>query len=148
MTYFDTSALIKRFVAEKGTPLVSALVTREGPIATAKIAYAEMHAALARRHREGDLSSTQHARACRDFEQDWPAYLQVDLRDDILRLARDLVQRHPLRGFDAVHLASALSLRAALGEEIRFVAADDRLLRAALAEHCAVLNVETTTDRN
>jgi len=58
-------------------------------------------------------------------------------------LARDLIQRHPLRGFDAVHLASALSLKNALGEEVTFSAADGRLLRAAGAENLATLNVET-----
>ncbi len=145
MTYLDTSALIKRFVAEKGTQVVSALVTGTEPVATAKIAYAEVYAGLTRRRRSGDLSSGQYVRICREFEGDWPAYLHVDLRDDILRLARDLIQRHPLRGFDAVHLASALSLREALGEPIRFAAADDRLLDAAGAEHCVVINVETTS---
>ena len=64
-------------------------------------------------------------------------------QDEILVAARDLIRRHPLRGFDAIHLASALSLRAALGEEITFAAADERLLRAARAEHLRPLNVET-----
>jgi hypothetical protein len=45
-----------------------------------------------------------------------------------------LIQRHPLRGFDAVRLASAVSLKLALGEEITFAAGDERLLRAAEAE--------------
>jgi hypothetical protein len=58
-------------------------------------------------------------------------------------IARDLIQRHPLHGFDAVHLASAVSLKAALGEEMTFVAADERLLRAAEAEKLQPLNAET-----
>jgi len=33
----------------------------------------------------------------------------VELGDDLLLLARDLIQHHPLMGSDAVHLASALS---------------------------------------
>ena len=65
------------------------------------------------------------------------------LNEEILFLARDLIQRHPLRGFDAVHLASALSLRNALAERIKFVAADRRLLKAAESEKLDVLNIET-----
>ncbi len=38
MNYLDTSALIKRFVAEKGSSLIQALVTRAAPVATAAIA--------------------------------------------------------------------------------------------------------------
>jgi predicted nucleic acid-binding protein len=65
---------------------------------------------------------------------------------DILLLARDLIRRHALRGVDAIHLASALSLRESLTETVRFFAADERLLRAAEAERLAPVDVETGTD--
>lgn len=143
MNYLDTSALIKRFVAERGSPQVESLVSQRGHVATAKIAYAEVYAGLARKHREGYLPGNQYALACRQFESDWQAYVRLDLQDEILSLARDLIQRHPLRGFDAIHLASALSLKTALGEDVTFAAADERLLRAARAERLRPLNVET-----
>ena len=143
MIYLDTSALIKRFVNEKGSLLVRSLVQREGAVATAKIAYAEIFAGLTRKLREGNLAKAQYALACRQFDRDWHAYIRVELEDDLLLLARELIQRHPLRGFDAVHLASALTLKTALGEEITFAAADGRLLKAAKAESVEPLNVET-----
>lgn len=143
MNYLDTSALIKRFVAERGSALVQTIVSRNGTVATAKIAYAEVYAGLTRKRREGHLPDRQYASACRQFESDWRAYVRVDLRDEVLLLARDLIQRHPLRGFDAIHLASALALKSALGEETTFAAADERLLRAATAEGLRALNVET-----
>lgn len=143
MIYLDTSALVKRFVDEKGSALVQAIVTRREPIGTAKIGYAEFFAGLTRKLREGRLSKAQYALACRQFESEWHAYIRVELGDDILFLSRDLIQRHPLRGFDAVHLASALNLKSALGLEITFAAADERLLQAAEAERLKPLNVET-----
>jgi predicted nucleic acid-binding protein len=143
--YLDTSALIKRFVNEKGSSVVQSLLQRPGGVATAKIAYAETFAGFARKLREGNIPKPLHALACRQFERDWPAYLRIELQDDILFLARDLIQRHPLRSFDAVHLASALSLKSALGEEITFAAADGRLLRAARNENLTALNVETAS---
>lgn len=142
MNYLDTSALIKRFAAEKGSLLVQTIVSRSESIATAKIAYAEVYAGLTRKHREGHLSKNQYALACRQFESDWRAYIRVDLSDEILLLGRDLIQRHTLRGFDAIHLASALSLKVVLGEDITFAAADGRLLNAAEAERLRTLNVE------
>jgi predicted nucleic acid-binding protein len=141
--YLDTSALVKRFVNEKGSALVQSLVRGTNAVATAKIAYAEIFAGLARKLREGNLSKAQHSVACRQFESDWQAYVRVELQDDILVLARDLIQRHPLKGFDAVHLASALGLQIALAEEIRFAAADKNLLKAAQAEKLEPINVET-----
>lgn len=144
MNYLDTSALIKRFVAEKGSALIQTIMTRREPVATAKIAYAEVYAGLARKRREGHLSAAHYALSCRQFERDWGAYVRVDLQDEILLLARDLIGRHPLRGFDAIHLASALSLKSALGQDITFAAADERLLRAAHAERLRALNVEAS----
>ena len=48
MTYLDASGFIKRFVAERGSQLIRMIVTRTGPVATAKIAYAEVYAGLTR----------------------------------------------------------------------------------------------------
>ena len=143
MNYLDTSALIKRFVQEKGSSVVHTIVTSTGPVATSKIAYVEVYAGLARKHRDGHLSQAEYTLVCREFERDWAAYVRIDLSDEVLFLARDLIRHHPLRGFDAIHLASALSLRKAVGEDVVFAAADERLLRAAAGEHLSAINVET-----
>jgi hypothetical protein len=73
----------------------------------------------------------------------WESYIRVDLRDEILQLAHDLIRQHPLRGFDAIHLASAVSVKRAVGEDLTFGAADVRLFRAAKSEGLTSINVET-----
>lgn len=142
MNYLDASALVKRYVKEDGSERVTAMVLREGPVATATIAYAEVFAAFARRHREGGISPRRYATLQRNFAREWPAHIRVALRDDVLVRARDLVRRHPLRAYDAVHLATALDLQVALGEPVTFVAADGRLLDAAARERLGVMNPE------
>jgi len=141
MIYLDTSALVKRFVAEAGSDRVGRLIVEETSVATAKIAYAEIYSGLTRKWREEALSRSDYELACRQFEMDWGAYIRVDLYDEILNISRDLIQRYPLRGFDAVHLASAVYLQKALGEPISFVAADKRLLEAAHQESLATVDV-------
>ncbi len=136
------SALIKRFVEEKGSSLVQSLVNSGDAVATAKIAYAEVFSGLTRKMRAGELAKLSYDLACRQFESDWNAYIRVELNDDLLMLARDLIGRHGLKGFDAIHLASAVSLKDAIGEEVTFAAADRRLLRAAAAEGLRAVNVE------
>lgn len=142
MNYFDTSALIKIFVSERGSALAESL-KQAGPVATATIAYAEVFSGLTRKLREKQLARQPYGNACRQFERDWASYVRVTLRDDILSLTRDLIQRHPLRGFDAIHLASAVNLQNGLSEPINFVAADARLLSAARVEKLVAINVET-----
>lgn len=69
MNYLDTSALIKRFVAEKGSPLIQRII-EAGSVATAKIAYAEVYAGLKRKHREGYISTCLLTIAfCSSFSQ-------------------------------------------------------------------------------
>jgi predicted nucleic acid-binding protein len=143
VTYLDTSALIKRFVAEAGSVALQRLIGRSGPVATATIAYPEAYSGLTRRHREGGLSSAQYAAACQRFERDWSELVRVELVDEVLARTRVLIQLHSLRGFDAIHLASALTLQERLGEPVSVVAADERLLRSAAREHLKTLNIET-----
>ena len=147
MTYLDTSAIIKRFVAEKGSVFIDSLVHQPESVATASIAYAEVYAGLTRRRREGRLSPTQYGVVCRQFETDWHAYTRVALADEILALAKHLIQRHPLRGFDAIHLASALRLKSSLTVGITFGAADAQLLLAARDYGLHTVDVESAQPR-
>jgi predicted nucleic acid-binding protein len=142
MNYFDTSALLKRFTVEKGTPLVQKLLSSDQKSATATIAYAEVYGALSRKNREKQLTATQYHLTCRQFEEDWNNYVRVELRENVLRTARRLIQKYPLRGFDTIHLASALTLKSDLGEQMVFIAADDRLLSAAKSESLPIINPE------
>ena len=100
-----------------------------------------MHAALARKLREGALTPPAHQTIAHSFDSDWRVYLRIDLVDPLLALTRELVLRHPLRGFDAIHLASALRLRGRIGEAVQFVASDERLLVAAKNEGLATVDV-------
>jgi predicted nucleic acid-binding protein len=141
LNYFDTSGLVKRYVEEPGSRAVDGLMA-DGPAATATVAFAEVHAGLSRKRREGKLAPAAYESACRHFDAEWEALVRVALRDEVLRFARDLIRRYPLRAFDAIHLASALTLKRALGEEMTFVASDNRLLNAARTEHLHTVNPE------
>jgi predicted nucleic acid-binding protein len=65
-------------------------------------------------------------------------YEVVPLNSGIIRAAIGLTQRHKLRGYDAVHLATALAVNTELLQKqlppLTFVSADEDLLDAAEAE--------------
>jgi uncharacterized protein len=143
MNYFDTSALIKQFVEESGSMRVEALIAAEPQIATSKVAYAEVHAGLAKKWREGAMTETIYQRTSRLFDSEWTAYIRLDLTEPLLTLTRDLLRRHPLRGFDAIHLASAILLQQQLSEATQFVASDMRLLTAARTEGLATFDARS-----
>ena len=130
--YVDTSSLIKLFVAEAGSDDVRQLVDDASVVATSVVAYAETRAALARLHREGVLTAAKLALARRQLEEQWPTYLTLDASDSLCRAGGELAEKHSLRGFDSIHLASfaEVARRAGIGNT-RFSSFDDRLNHAA-----------------
>jgi uncharacterized protein len=133
MQYFDASALVKRYVREKGSVKVRRLISSALP-ATSRLSEVEVASALARLAREGAFSVTERDRALAAVEVDFAAILVVELTPEIAAQARTLLQRHPLRAGDAIQLASCLYLQEQLGEEVPLVAFDGRLTEAARRE--------------
>jgi predicted nucleic acid-binding protein len=128
--YLDTSALVKLYVEEDGSSQISALVTSAEIVATSIVAYAEARAAFARRYREKAFSRSSYGRLKSVFNKDWKDYLILNITGDLIQLAGDLAEKHVLRGFDAIHLASALALRGNLSSPIVFSCFDDHLQKA------------------
>lgn len=139
--YLDTSALIKRYVAETGSAWIRALADPKAPnlLLTARLTIVEARSALARRRRETSISDDDHTFAVGMLASHALAqYHFVELEGAVVNLAGDLLDRHPLRAYDAVQLASALVINSALvaGDlaGLSFLSADDRLLNVAQAE--------------
>jgi len=137
--YLDTSALVKLYVREAGSTALRAHAAKAGALATSVVAYAEARAAFARLKQSGASSDAMHQQRLQQFGQDWDALLRVELAPDVLRSAGDLAEIYSLRGFDSIHLASALWLKARITESIDFAVFDQRL---GLAASKAGLSVE------
>lgn len=145
--YLDTSALIKRYAVETGTAWVTALTAPQSAheIYTVILTGPEMIAALYRKVRTGESTAIQAQRQAADFDRDWRTQYQVlDVVQEIADEAMLLARRHGLRGYDAVHLATALSVHRAHVQvglpPPDFVSADNDQIRAAAAEGLAVDN--------
>jgi predicted nucleic acid-binding protein len=130
--YLDTSSLVKVYVDEAGADEVRRLVANADIVCTSVLAYAETRAALARRRRERVLSPSAFASAIRQLDQDWPAYLALDVTDALSRAAGQLAEKYRLRGFDSVHLATFVEiLTRSAADDVQFSSFDDRLNHAA-----------------
>lgn len=132
--YLDTSALVKLYVDEEGSPLVRSAVDQAGLIATSAIAYVEARAAFVRRRHEGGLSGRDYRSIIRDLDADWARYLVVEITDSLIRGAARLAEAHRLKAYDAVHLASAAAIHGRLAEPILFTSWDLELEKAAKRE--------------
>ena len=114
-------------------------------IYTALLAHTEVLSALQRKIREGTLAVAEAQRLARRVQHHCARrYRLVAITPARVTQANALVQAHPLRAYDSLHLACALAVRDALQPyglpAPVFVTADDALLAAARAEGFAVDN--------
>ncbi|MGH7231792.1 MAG: type II toxin-antitoxin system VapC family toxin [Nitrospiraceae bacterium] len=134
MLYLDTSALVKLYVDEPMAQAVKAAVGETDAVATSLLAYVEARAAFARARRESRLSLSAYRRVVDAFVEDWSRYITVEVTDALVKEAGQLAASRSLRGYDALHLAAALSLQHRITMPLYFLAFDRQLMAAAKRE--------------
>jgi hypothetical protein len=131
IAYLDASALVKRYVVERGSKETIALTAESEMTATSIVSRAEVAAALAKAARTGIVTQEVARNAHRTFAGDWPDVVRVPATEALVERAEGLAWEHVLRGYDAVQLASALTWQESVGEEIVVVTFDQQLWEAA-----------------
>jgi predicted nucleic acid-binding protein len=132
--YLDTSALVKRYFQEPFSDEISEKWESAAQIVTSSVAYAETMAAMYRKNREADLADKLMRELVDSFRRDWGSFIRVDVTDELIAYIDRVVEAHPVRGFDAIHLASAIVVHEHIPEDFLFACFDDRLSRAARSE--------------
>lgn len=141
--YLDTSALLKLYVEEDGTERVARAVeeAEDGGAIILDLAPLEARSAIRRREREGDIASADANQVLRQIEDDASAlFLVQPSTSAVMEEAVRLIDRHPLRAYDALQLAGCLLVCEAMPEPVTFVCADARLCEAAASEGLTTLN--------
>lgn len=128
--YFDSSALVKLVIDEDGSESAALLWDGADSVLTSRVAHPEVRAALAAAERSKRLNARTHRQAKAKWEELRSALRLVEVTAQLERAAGGLAEDHALSGFDAIHLASALTLA-----EIPVVVAtwDGRMHQAALS---------------
>lgn len=135
MTFLDTSLLVRWYAGRRGRGRRGI----DGGVWVSEIARVEFSSAIRRRIREGSLERAAGHRILGDFAKDLEDWFRVPVDTAVLDRAAVLVERHPLRSLDAIHLASALLAAEGAPERLRFGSSDGDLAAAAEAEGLEVL---------
>ncbi len=128
IAYFDTSAAVKLVVSEPGSNEAVRIWLSAQSVTSSVVMYPEARAAMQRAVRERRLTDLQLRLAVVGFERLWSQLAPIAVLPPLARRAGSLAHEQNLRGYDAVHLASAELLRS---DELVFVAADRELGAAA-----------------
>ena len=131
--YCDTSALVKLYIAEVNSALVISQVEQAESVAVCRIAWAEAHAAFARRAREvaADRETLERAKAA--LAGDWSEFVILEVNQNLVELAGEYADTFALRAYDSIQLAAAHEVLRISGSTVMFASFDRRLNRAAKA---------------
>lgn len=132
--YLDTSALVKRYFYEPYSDDVISRWKSATQIVTSFVAYAETMASMYRKKRESALADTLIRKIVDSFHHDWESFIRVEVNDKLNGYIDRVVEKYPLRGFDAIHLASAIVIHERLSEDFVFACFDERLTGVAQLE--------------
>jgi uncharacterized protein len=133
--FFDTSAFVKRYIAENGTDTVLDWCQRATEISLSAIAVPELISAFCRLQRENKITNKQYQQLKKALLSDVEDIAIGDLTPLVLSQTVIRLENNVLRAMDAIHIGSAMALECDV-----FISADQRQLVAA---EQAGLNVVT-----
>lgn len=120
--YVDTSALLKRYIAERDSHVAEALMTADPVLVTSRLTEVELRRNLTRL-----LDGDQLLAARRQVQADLHAFALVSLDDVTCNDAARIAEQTLCRSLDALHVAAARRA----GEATTFLTFDVRQAQAA-----------------
>jgi predicted nucleic acid-binding protein len=133
ITYFDTSSLLKFVIKEIGSEENLNIWNLSDEKVCSQLTRTEMHSALMRKVREGSISASAMRARLNAMNKLFADVVLVDITSEVIDASCELVKELPLKSADAIHLATALMVRADL-----FSSSDKRLCAAASESGIAV----------
>jgi predicted nucleic acid-binding protein len=140
MIYIDTSALAKRYIAEKGSERLHMLLSQHAVVATSRLTYAEILSAITRRHRAADVSIPDMVKVKKEFRADWERFTVVEVHAGVSQFVDRVIEKYALKASDSIHLSTALWLKHTTKQDLVFVASDIEILKRAKAERLEIHN--------
>jgi uncharacterized protein len=135
ITYVDTSSLLKLVIDEDGSERAELVWDVADALASAALVVVEGRAALAAARRGGRIDARQHRRARQEFTALVEELSIVEITEELIAGAADLAEAEALRGYDAIHLAAAVTIEATV-----LTSADTTLCEAAQRRGLHVAN--------
>jgi len=134
--FLDSSALAKRYIADETSEELDELLGAAHGMSVSVLCLPEIVSALCRRRRERFLTKAQYEEATRALEVDLADAVVLQITDEVVLETVRLLESHPLRSNDAIHIASARIWRVEL-----FISADSRQCDAAKASGLEVVQL-------
>jgi hypothetical protein len=129
--YFDSSALVKRYLHEARSAEVERVFIQAEQTGTAMISRAEVSAALAKAVRMNWVAHADAIKGLTEFQSQWKTIFRLHIREITVERADALAWKYSLRGYDAIHLACAMLWQESISSLVTLATFDEPLWAAA-----------------
>lgn len=129
--YLDTSALIKRYIAEAGSDQVNSLIQQADVVGSSILTQVEMAAAICKAVRMQWVEPTNAATAYQDFLSQWQSFTRLSVTTVLAERASRIAWDYGLRGYDSCHLSTAIIWQETMETEITLATFDRELWSGA-----------------
>lgn len=137
--YLDTSAFVPLLIAEPTSKACRRFWDDADEVVSSRVLYVETAAALAQARRMGRLAGHEHHTSLQLLDQLWAAVEVAEVDEPLGARAATLTHQLALRGYDALHCASAEQID---DEDVVAAAGDQRLLNAWAALGIATFDTQ------
>lgn len=139
--YFDTSALLKKYLLEIGSKQVLDLFREDEKIAiSSKITLLEGCHGITRKCREENVSASLYKKLLKQFQQEFKEFKIIELSSRVFQESQRLIQTYALKTLDSIHVASAFLLKQEGMHQVHFVSCDLEQLEVAKKNRLIPLN--------
>ncbi|MBN1501048.1 MAG: type II toxin-antitoxin system VapC family toxin [Spirochaetes bacterium] len=135
--FFDTSAIIKRYINENGSQNVDELFSSADQIFVSAISEIESASTLKRLLVENEISEIDYNFLKKEIQIDFTFFSIIDFDSQIIEEAIEAIDKYQLKSLDSIQLASAIICRSDIDN---FISCDIKLLKAAEIEKFKIIN--------
>ncbi len=135
--YFDSSALLKRYLNEKGDTKVRGLFDKSERIFVSVVTHVECASAFQRLLQTKFIDKSEYERLTNEIAIDFPFFETVPFDEDVKQIALKVIEKHPLKPLDTIQLASLIYI----AEEVEsFVVCDNKLKKCSREEGFKIID--------
>jgi len=134
--FFDSSALAKRYINEKGSEEVEEICKSADELNVSIICLPEIISALNRLKRDKVINNRQYKRTKVSLINDLADAKLYNITPEVVTLSITLLEKNQLRAMDALHLACAIE-----SHSDYFISSDKQQLKAAKNAGLKVIQV-------
>ena len=135
--FFDTSALVKRYIQESGSILIDRTFDEANEILVSAVTRIETISAFRRLMGEKNISEADYKKVKSELDKDFEDFTILPVSQKTLNKAYQIVDTEDLRTLDAIQLATVILASKNIDQ---LVVADQRLLSAAENNNIDILD--------